>query len=101
MYSGVKFRRLKLPEVAAMIYSVADTVDQLSDGTALTPDQFTAKVTAWGIGGASKYASIAKAVGAIWAKVYPSLQSDPKLAVAVLQKISAGCCDAARPYLNQ
>ncbi|MCX6907484.1 MAG: hypothetical protein NTY01_05520 [Verrucomicrobia bacterium] len=86
-------------DVANMIFSVADTVECFGGGDALTPDEFTAKVNAWGLGGAAKYAAIATKIGEVWARLYPSLKDNPKLAADVLAKISAGCCDAARPYL--
>ena len=86
--------------VAGMIYSVADVVDSLATGQVLTPDEFNAKVTAWGIGGASQYVGVAQAIAGVWAKLYPSLQGNPQLAIQVLAKISAGCCDAAKPYVT-
>lgn len=86
-------------DVANMIFSISDAVDTLSDGTAPTPEEFTAKINALGIGSAEKYAGIASAIGGVWTKFYASLSGDPALAVQVMQRISAGCCDAARPYL--
>lgn len=83
---------------AQIVYGIADVVEVLSKGTALTPEQFEALLNE-GVPKREQWASFAVSISSVYSSVYYRVSGDAKVVLDTLAAIASGLKKAAKPYL--
>jgi len=83
---------------AQTVYNVADVVEALSKGLALTPEQFEV-LLGEGVPRKEQWASFAVSISSVYASVYYRVGGNTKVALDTLAAIASGLKKSAKPYL--
>lgn len=83
---------------AQIVYNIADVVEVLSKGTALTPEQFE-ELLGESLPNKSQWASFAVTISSVYSSVYYRVSGDAKVALDTLAAIASGLKKSTKNYL--